>query len=95
MNEEEKRKWEQIKARGKLHYILIHGILGWGFITALAYLFFTFIIKYGFDLSLLSSKDFLQELAISLIVFPIVGILQSLFAWNKKERIYSEERKKE
>jgi len=87
MNEKEKARWGKIREKGKTKYILIHGIIGWGFITTIAYTVVTFLIDVvsGADLSLLKS---LRDFAIALMVFPAIGFWQSLSRWAKNENEY-------
>ncbi|PRX34745.1 hypothetical protein BX659_10260 [Orenia metallireducens] len=91
MNKKEKERWEQIRAKGKLRYILVHGIIGWGVSTAIIYTLVGLIMDKGIGMENISLQKSLIDLAIALVVFPTVGVLQSIFTWNKKEQEYLKE----
>jgi len=68
------------KAKGKWHYIFVKGMLGWGFSTAILYT----IIDALFELrSFAFDREFLKTFIISMIVFPLGGILVGYWIWKK------------
>ncbi|OCL26200.1 hypothetical protein U472_09310 [Orenia metallireducens] len=85
MNPKERVRWEKIRAKGKSKYILIHGVVGWGFSTAIIYTLIGLIMDKRIGIDNISLQKSLVDLTIALVVFPDVGVLQSIFTWNKKE----------
>lgn len=57
---------------GKLRFIIIHGALGWGVLTATVVTAFKFFTH---------QKTHFPEVLISFIVFPICGLLWGAFMW--------------
>ncbi len=82
MKENQFIKWESARAKGKLHFILVRGVLSWGLPM---FIFMAFINKpfaYGFTS---------EAAAIHYIVWPIAGVLFGLFTWYLSERLYQKE----
>lgn len=69
----ESQKLEGLLAKGKWRYIVLHGVLGWGIITALLYSTLMFWIN---------STTSLQSIAINLLLFPVTGFFWGLFSWR-------------
>ncbi|HCY87638.1 MAG TPA: hypothetical protein DHV36_21065 [Desulfobacteraceae bacterium] len=73
-------KLERTISKGKLHYIIWNGVIGWGVLTAI-----TFSLLQHF----IGDKSFTEIIWISLTTFPIGGILWGLVMWpiiNRKYR---------
>ncbi|MBD7969239.1 hypothetical protein [Paenibacillus gallinarum] len=73
-------KWERTRTKGKIKYIIFNGIIGWGVSTALiGTMLMTFV---G------TNQDFFHLLLLSLIAFPLAGILFGVSTWYWSESIY-------
>ena len=79
-------KWAKLKAMGKKKFILVYGVFGWGFLTALIFLVLGVVSKKGFRISDLGSLSFLKQLLVSMLVFPLIGYFWGLLIWKKLER---------
>jgi len=63
-------KWEKLRAKGKWNYILLYGVLGWGFSTGIL---FSLIFPLGMAATG-SSAPFLPVFALSVALFPLGGV---------------------
>ena len=68
-------KWEEIRAKGKNHYIWNYGVLRWGFSMFIAMTIAQSIKLSGVDFNL---KRVLMIIVINLILFPIGGYFLGL-----------------
>lgn len=81
-------KSNDIIKKGWFHYILVYGVLFWGFGTAILFSLLQHFI---------GSTQTLSTLAISFITFPIAGIFWGAFMWffvikrRKGENIHTRE----
>jgi phosphate/sulfate permease len=72
MNSEQFTKLEKIIAKGKWHYIIVNGVLGWGVSTAVLFSLFQ---------SFTSEQFFTDVIGLSIILFPLAGVGWGLFIW--------------
>jgi hypothetical protein len=68
----------RILAKGRTHFILWRGVIGWGITTALG---FSLIMGWGQPL-----ESALPILLISLVIFPIVGFFWGSLMWRWIEK---------
>ncbi|MED0685576.1 hypothetical protein [Anoxybacillus ayderensis] len=83
------RNWEEVRAKGKVNYIIKYGVIGWGMITGLAVGIFT-------EINALFEQEysrFLTSLSISLAVFSVFGILFGQIMWYFGEKKYNYNKK--
>jgi hypothetical protein len=78
------QKWEKTRAKGKLNYVLVYGVLLWGFttavlVTAAAPLLLGLVITWSHAL-------------INVILFPLTGIGWGHFTWMANEKAYQKEK---
>jgi hypothetical protein len=74
-------RWEKMRKKGFLRFVLVNGVLYWGVLTGL----FFAIAMSAID----SQRDpFLRTLCLSLVAFPIGGVFWGLFVWFWTERKY-------
>lgn len=69
-----------IVAKGRLHYMVFHGGLLWGTITAMV----SALLMGFFN----SWENFWTTLLISLIIYPIVGLVWGAFMFSAIERYH-------
>ncbi|MCG7379085.1 hypothetical protein MH215_18895 [Paenibacillus sp. ACRSA] len=79
MKETKQEKWERQIKKGKLHYIIIHGVIGWGIPTALI---FTLIKVLFNDRPFALNNEFYKGLFINLVIFSLGGIWFGLWTWR-------------
>ena len=70
----------KIIALGKKRYILLHGMLGWGLLTASLVTIWSFYTK---------EKMTTAEVIIPFVVFPIGGIFWGAWMWSIMKKKYS------
>lgn len=76
-------KWEEIRAKGKNHYIWNYRVLRWGFSMFIAMTIAQSINHSGADLTL---KKVLIIILTNLILFPIGGYFFGLLTWGSYEK---------
>ena len=62
---------------GKTRYILLHGVLGWGLLTASLFIIWTFFTKENMTTA---------DIVIPFILFPISGIFWGASMWTRLKR---------
>ncbi|MBD0380182.1 hypothetical protein [Paenibacillus sedimenti] len=85
MKEKQRSKWEKLRAKGKKNFIIFNGVIGWGVPTAIL---FTFLMSFMENYSIRFNQDFFELLIISIVLFPIGGILFGLWVWGWTEKLY-------
>lgn len=79
MNSPKSNKWEKIKAKGIVRYVLLHGVISWGIPTAIL----ASILSTLWETKTLEfTNEFLSDLLISLVIFPLFGIVFGLWTWH-------------
>ena len=73
-------KLEKIITNGKLNYVLVHGVLGWGVVTALL-----FSLLRHFTIA----PQSVGSVSINLIVFSIGGLIFGLVMWTVLKNKYA------
>ncbi len=72
--ERQRRRWIEIKNKGRKRFILIYGILGFGLTTAvLSEVFHILFFHYAFEI-----PDFI----IKLLLWPIIGWIWGSLMWR-------------
>lgn len=67
------QKLDDLLAKGKWRYIFLHGVLGWGLITA---------VLFSAIMFWLNGSTSPQNIAINFLLFSIGGIFWGLFSWR-------------
>ncbi|USI26665.1 hypothetical protein ACD631_09755 [Alteromonas macleodii] len=76
-------KWAKTREKGKQHFVLVNGVLGWGVPTAILW---STLMEF-----LEPSENIWVRPIIALIIFPIAGIAFGYFTWNKSEKTFEKE----
>jgi hypothetical protein len=71
---------EKIRAKGRKHYILYAGILGWGMSVFLVTTFWTWYDKYGWHFPTLG--DIFLAVLIGLPLWSVGGYIWETITWN-------------
>lgn len=79
-------KWEEIRAKGKNHYIWNYGVLRWGL-----FMFIAMTIAQSIKLSKadFTLKRVLVIILTNLILFPIGGYFFGLLTWRSYEKKFN------
>lgn len=73
-------KWVKTREKGKQHFVLVNGVLGWGLPTAILWVFLMEILE--------PSENIWVRPITALIIFPIAGVAFGHLMWNKSEKAY-------
>lgn len=82
-------RWKSIRKGGKRRFVLLHGMMGWGLVTAVIWVFIMGIMAKGripLDMS---------RLWVAFVIFPLAGIVMGLVLWNHCEAEYRKTIKRE
>ncbi len=79
MNEKQLKKWEKIRNKGKMRFILVNGVVYWGVFTALLWSFF---------MAKMSGTPFLSYFCVAIIMFPVGGLAFGFLVWKMSEKKY-------
>lgn len=74
---EQLARWGEIRKRGRLRFVVLNGVLGWGLTTG---------VLYSVVMALLMGRSLLTLLTYSLVLFPIGGIFFGLWTWHSSEK---------
>jgi len=79
--EKKLRVWAAQREIGRLHWVLTHGVMGWG---TTMFLFMTAFALF------IEGKDILsrRELITRMIIWPSAGVIFGLSVWSLTERSY-------
>ncbi|WP_312370090.1 hypothetical protein [Stenotrophomonas sp.] len=66
-------KWQNIRSKGMLRFVVVRGILGWGLGTAVLFTLIQWLMG--------GAKEVPQTWAISFVLFPVAGIFWGMFMW--------------
>ncbi len=72
----------RIQAQGRKHYILYHGILGWGGSTFILTTLWDWLDKFGWHLPPLKPELFL-DVSFGLLVWSVAGYFWGAHMWRK------------
>jgi hypothetical protein len=72
-------KWEAIRTKGLLRFILLRGVLGWGLGCAAFLTVFHLVSESHFTAA---------DIALPFVVFPVGGVLFGYLIWNQAEATY-------
>lgn len=75
-------KWESTRNKGRIYFVLVHGVIGWGVVTAVLW---SLIMQVVFPVN-----TFLVRTLIALILFPLGGLGFGLFMWHLNEKKYKQ-----
>lgn len=75
--------WERQRRSGKVRFIFMRGVLGWGFLTA----FVVSIISWVKNSYTLST----DHLIVNFMICPLAGLFFGWRLWNRMERKYLDE----
>lgn len=80
-----KTSWTEIEKKGKMHFIITKGMFGWGIPTAILFFIVTSLLDYGFNIDTYLNFELLKDLLISLVIFPLCGIICGWSLWKLLE----------
>jgi hypothetical protein len=88
LSEKQRKRWEQLRARGKRRFVVLHGVLGWGVPVAVVWSIWMQLWDNGFSLDGFLSARFFSQMVVAFMVFPAAGILFGHWMWWFNERRY-------
>ena len=80
-------RWERVRTRGRLRYVLVHGVLFWGLPMLLVVTGFTYFQQYGWVWPSAETERILLIL-LNLAIWPIGGYLFGAAMWSMLEGAY-------
>ena len=83
-----KKKWEVIRCRGWLHYLLFKGLFQLGFLLGTVVLGLSYMKSIGYHFHKFNLMVFVSDYFIYLPVTLISGVFIALLVWNQFEEKY-------
>ncbi len=87
MTPKQLKRWELIRKRGKRHFVLYRGILGWGLWMFIVMTIFGHLNQVDFQLSFLETIS-IPMVITNLIVWTIAGYVFGQWTWSASEKTY-------
>ncbi|MGO8757305.1 MAG: hypothetical protein ACLQG3_04200 [Terracidiphilus sp.] len=78
--EKRREKWTRARSHGKLHFILLRGVLWWSG--------FMFLFMTAFSVSVIQAPFGWRLLIVEVVVWPIAGYFYGLWVWHLMESKY-------
>ena len=78
MNEKHLKKWETIRERGVVRFVLLRGVLAWGFPM---FLVMTFVVNR-------TSLENVSRISYSAVIWVIGGTCFGMWMWRASEKTY-------
>jgi hypothetical protein len=96
LTEKDFARWETIRTRGGLWFVLVRGVLCYGVLGAITWsILFTFLLPLLLNgVNEFSFPEFTRTLRLALIFWPLGGFFLSLWLWHYLEDAYYERRRK-
>ncbi|MEK4511954.1 hypothetical protein EJP82_17550 [Paenibacillus anaericanus] len=88
MDEKAAERWDDIRAKGRNHFIINTGVIRWGLGTAILFSIIVTYMNKGAAGITFTDQDFLRNFIISLIIFPIGGYFWGAWMWKSQVKKY-------
>jgi len=88
MNEIQRQRWEQVRAKGQDNFIWMTGVLRWGILSGSVISTLMYLFKHNWNVSVLLGMDFVTYLSFSLLLFSVFGYLWGRLVWWLTEKKY-------
>jgi len=88
MTKREFARWKKLRSKGKKHFVLMHGVIGWGVVMAVAMPFVTWLLN-SIDPDPLHPPDHVKTVLLAFLIFPIGGYIWGAFIWSVMEKRYA------
>jgi hypothetical protein len=79
----ERERWEELRKRGKLHFVFVRGVVSWG---SPMFIFFTFFGLVARSYWRTAARINLHFLAVQAVVCILGGAFWGLWTWRSLER---------
>lgn len=86
MKPKEREKWEKIRGKGRLHFVLVYGALASGITAG----FFFALTSMWIGGKRLTMDELLGELLIAVPIFMLGGLVWGLWIWRVNEKKFHE-----
>lgn len=73
---------KELYNKGKINYILAHGILSWGLSTGIIFILLTSFFQYGFNFRVITDNLFSRNNLITLGLFAAAGSVWGSIMWK-------------
>jgi hypothetical protein len=80
----QRERWQQQRAKGKKHFVIYRGILGWGGIMFVSMSALDYYSLFGWTLTFDSA--YASKLVLNLILWPVAGLVWGIWVWESLER---------
>ena len=87
MSEKQAAKWKKTRAKGRRHFIIYSGVLGWGLIMFVFMTAFIHLQQANFDIQQLSGLSLVVVL-VNLLVWTLGGLVFGVLTWHGNEKLY-------
>ncbi len=71
---------QKLIAKGKWHFVIVYGVLGWGISTALL----VTLIQTS-----ISSSSFIEQISTALVIYPVSGLAFGFVLWMMVNNQYN------
>jgi hypothetical protein len=82
----ERERWKELRKRGKLHFVFVRGVVGWG---SPMFIFFTFFSLFASSYWHTAAHINLHFLAVQAVVYILGGAFWGLWTWRPLERRFT------
>ncbi len=79
----ERQQWKELQLRGKAHFIVVRGLVGFGGVMFILFAFFDFFARFYWHTTV---KIGLPLFAVQGVIFAIAGALWGASTWRSLER---------
>lgn len=88
MSPKQLAKWQTVRAKGKQHFVIYHGVLGWGLWMFIVMTLFAHLQQVNYVMSALTSLS-ISIVLINLVLWAFGGWLFGLWVWHASEKAYA------
>lgn len=92
LSDSQLKSWEKTRLKGKRHFILYRGVLGWGLYMFFVMTFYSHLKAVDFKFSALNFNSIsLSIVVINITVWMIGGFLYGWWTWSLSEKSYKKQ----
>ncbi|SES94106.1 hypothetical protein SAMN05660297_00940 [Natronincola peptidivorans] len=76
------RNLVELYNKGKVHYVLKHGVLSWGISTGIIFVILTSLFQYGFSFREITDNFFTINSLLAIAIFAAAGLIWGQIMWK-------------
>lgn len=80
LKEKRIKRWAIIREKGKMRFILIYGVLGWGLGTGILFCLIEWLLEPSFDAK--------SDIPTAIIAFLLGGVGYGWWIWKENEKLF-------